>query len=279
LKKNADLCSTFQPNTVSEENESRPPFRKPFRHFTTPKTDNKEIVFGIQSVLETLRSGKEIDRLLVQRELGHTEILDLAHEKGIQVQKVPVEKLNRITRKNHQGAIAFVSAIHYAKLENVIADTFEKGQIPLVLILDRITDVRNFGAIARTAECAGVHAIVIPSKGAAQINADAMKTSSGALNFIPVCREDSLLQTVDFLQNSGLRVVACTEKGKNSMYGVDYTGPTAIVMGSEEDGISDEIIRKSDELAVIPQSGQVGSLNVSVAAGVIIYETVRQRSL
>ncbi len=279
MKKNADLCSTFQPNTVSEENESRPPFRKPFRHFTTPKTDNKEIVFGIQSVLETLRSGKEIDRLLVQRELGNTEILDLAHEKGIQVQKVPVEKLNRITRKNHQGAIAFVSAIHYAKLENVIADTFEKGQIPLVLILDRITDVRNFGAIARTAECAGVHAIVIPSKGAAQINADAMKTSSGALNFIPVCREDSLLQTVDFLQNSGLRVVACTEKGKNSMYGVDYTGPTAIVMGSEEDGISDEIIRKSDELAVIPQSGQVGSLNVSVAAGVIIYETVRQRSL
>lgn len=266
-------------NTVSEENESRPPFRKPFRHFTTPKTENKEIVFGIQSVLETLRSGKEIDRLLVQRELGNTEILDLAHEKGIQVQKVPVEKLNRITRKNHQGAIAFVSAIHYAKLENVIADTFEKGQIPLVLILDRITDVRNFGAIARTAECAGVHAIVIPSKGAAQINADAMKTSSGALNFIPVCREDSLLQTVNFLQNSGLRVIACTEKGKGSMYAIDYTGPTAIVLGSEEDGISDEIIRKSDDLAVIPQSGQVGSLNVSVAAGVIIYETVRQRNL
>ncbi|CAM3830196.1 23S rRNA (guanosine(2251)-2'-O)-methyltransferase RlmB [Aquirufa aurantiipilula] len=253
------------------------PFKKPFRHFTTPKTDNKEFVFGIQSVLETLRAGKEIDRLLVQRELGSIEILELAKEKGIQVQKVPIEKLNRITRKNHQGAIAFVSAIHYAKIDNVIADTFEKGQTPLILILDRITDVRNFGAIARTAECAGVHAIVIPSRGAAQINADAMKTSSGALNFLPVCREENLISTIEFLQNSGLKVVACTEKTKDSVYAKDFTEPTAIVLGSEEDGISDEIIRKADELAAIPQSGQVGSLNVSVAAGVIIYEALRQR--
>jgi 23S rRNA (guanosine2251-2'-O)-methyltransferase len=264
---------------VSEENASRPPFKRPFRHYTAPVTDNKEFVFGVQSVLETLRSGKEIDRLLVQRELGNTEILDLAKEKGIQVQKVPLEKLNRITRKNHQGAIAFVSAIHYAKLENVIADTFEKGEIPFILILDRVTDVRNFGAIARTAECAGVHAIVLPSRGAAQINADAMKTSSGALNFIPVCREDSLIQTIDFLQNSGLRVVACTEKAKSTIYEMDYKDPIAIIMGSEEDGITDEIIRKSDEIAKIPQTGQVGSLNVSVAAGVIIFETVRQRSI
>ncbi len=279
MKKNADLRVTFTAIHVSEENESRPPFKRPFKHFTSPKTENKELVFGIQSVLETIRSGKEIDRLLVQRELGNSEILDLAREKGIQVQKVPLEKLNRITRKNHQGAIAFVSVIHYAKLENVIADTFEKGLVPFILILDRITDVRNFGAIARTAECAGIHAIVIPSKGAAQINGDAMKTSSGALNFIPVCREDSLLQTVDFLQNSGLKVVACTEKGRSSVYAVDYSGPVAIIMGSEEDGISDELIRKSDDLAVIPQSGQVGSLNVSVAAGVVIFETVRQRSI
>jgi 23S rRNA (guanosine2251-2'-O)-methyltransferase len=170
-----------------------------------------------------------------------------------------------------------VSAIHYAKLENVIADTFEKGQIPLVIILDRITDVRNFGAIARTAECAGAHAIVIPARGAAQINADAMKTSSGALNFIPVCREESLLQAVDFLQNSGLKVIACTEKTKNSVYAVDYSSPVAIILGSDEDGISDELIRKSDELAAIPQSGQVGSLNVSVATGVIVFEAIRQR--
>ena len=269
--------SEISANDVSEENESRPPFKRPFRHFTSPQTDNKEIVFGIQSVLETLRSGKEIDRLLVQRELGNTEILDLAKEKGVQVQKVPLEKLNRITRKNHQGAIAFVSAIHYAKLENVIATTFEKGQVPLVLILDRITDVRNFGAIARTAECAGVHAIVIPARGAAQINADAMKTSSGALNFIPVCKEENLIQTVDFLQNSGLKVISCTEKTKTSIYTCDFTVPLAVILGSEEDGISDELIRKSDELAAIPQSGQVGSLNVSVATGVIIFEATRQR--
>ncbi|MCZ2472984.1 23S rRNA (guanosine(2251)-2'-O)-methyltransferase RlmB [Aquirufa ecclesiirivi] len=253
------------------------PYKKPFRHFTTPKTDNKEFVFGIQSVLETLRAGKEIDRLLVQRELGSIEILELAKEKGIQVQKVPIEKLNRITRKNHQGAIAFVSAIHYAKIDNIIADTFEKGQTPLILILDRITDVRNFGAIARTAECAGVHAIVIPSRGAAQINADAMKTSSGALNFLPVCREENLISTIEYLQNAGLKVIACTEKTKDSVYVKDFKEPTAIVLGSEEDGISDEIIRKADELAAIPQSGQVGSLNVSVAAGVIIYEALRQR--
>lgn len=252
-------------------------FKKPFRHFTTPKTDNKEFVFGIQSVLETLRSGKEIDRLLVQRELGSVEILDLAKEKGVQVQKVPLEKLNRITRKNHQGAIAFVSAIHYAKLDNVIADTFEKGQVPLILVLDRITDVRNFGAIARTAECAGAHAIVIPSRGAAQINADAMKTSSGALNFLPVCKEENLISVVEFLQNSGLKVIACTEKTKKSIYQMDLKEPLAFIMGSEEDGISDELLRKVDELASIPQTGQVGSLNVSVAAGVIIFEAVRQR--
>ncbi len=146
-----------------------------------------------------------------------------------------------------------------------------------MIILDRITDVRNFGAIARTAECAGAHAIVIPARGAAQINADAMKTSSGALNFIPVCREDSLLQAVDFLQNSGLKVIACTEKTKNSVYAVDYSSPVAIILGSEEDGISDELIRKSDELAAIPQAGQVGSLNVSVATGVIVFEAIRQR--
>ena len=155
--------------------------------------------------------------------------------------------------------------------------TFEKGQIPLVLILDRITDVRNFGAIARTAECAGVHAIVIPARGAAQINADAMKTSSGALNFIPVCKEENLVQTIDYLQNSGLKVISCTEKTKTSIYSCDFTVPLAIILGSEEDGISDELIRKSDELAAIPQSGQVGSLNVSVATGVVIYEATRQR--
>ena len=251
--------------------------KKTFKYFNQPKPENKDFVFGIQSVLETLRSGKEIDKILVQRELGSLEVLEFARLKGVPVQKVPSEKLDRITRKNHQGVIAFVSAINYAKLENVVADVYEKGEVPLILVLDRITDVRNFGAIARTAECTGVHAIVIPTKGAAQINADAMKTSSGALNFLPVCREENLYHTVKFLQNSGIQVVACSEKVSKNIYDIDFSVPTAIIMGSEEDGISDDLMRSVDELANIPLVGRVGSLNVSVATGVILYEVVRKR--
>ena len=255
-------------------------FKKPFKNNffnNQPKPENKDIVFGIQSVLETLRSGKEIDKILVQRELGSLEVMEFARIRNIPVQKVPMEKLDRITRKNHQGVIAFVSVINYAKLENIVADVYEKGQVPLILILDRITDVRNFGAIARTAECTGVHAIVIPSKGGAQINSDAMKTSSGALNFMPVCREDNLFLTVKYLQNSGIQVVSCSEKLTNNIYDVDFSVPTAIIMGSEEDGISEELLRISDELAAIPMAGRVGSLNVSVATGVVLYEAVRKR--
>ncbi len=257
--------------------ENKPFYRKPFRPHFQPKANNSEFVFGIQSVLETIRSGKEIDKILIQRELGNNEVMELARERGLQVQKVPVEKLNRITRKNHQGVIAFVSAVHYAKIENVISDCYDKGVHPFILILDRITDVRNFGAIARTAEIAGAQAIVIPSKGAAQINADAMKTSSGALNFLPVCREESLTATVEYLQNAGLRVVACTEKASKTLFETDLTGPLAIVMGSEEDGISEGVIVRCNERTSIPQAGQVESLNVSVATGVVLFEAVRQR--
>ena len=242
---------------------------------------NKDSVFGIHAVIETIRAGKEIDKLLVQRDLGAAgnlaELLQTAHEYRVPVSRVPKERLDRITRKNHQGVIAFVSAVNYAQLHNVVSNVYEQGQTPLILILDRVTDVRNFGAIARTAECAGVHAIVIPAKGAAQINADAVKTSSGALNFIPVCREESLVRAVTMLQESGLQVVACTEKAENMLYQADLAGPTAIIMGSEEDGISNELIRKADVIAKIPQIGQIASLNVSVAAGVMIYEVVRQR--
>ncbi|MFD1819079.1 23S rRNA (guanosine2251-2'-O)-methyltransferase [Pseudarcicella hirudinis] len=258
---------------------SRPDGKKQFRHFTTPKADNKDLVFGIQPVLESLRAGKEIEKILVQRELGSIEILEFARMRGVPVQKVPSEKLDRITRKNHQGVIAFVSAINYVKLENVVADVYEQGKTPFILILDRVTDVRNFGAIARTAECAGVQAIVVPTRGAAQINADAMKTSSGALNFLPVCRENSLSETVKYLQDSGIQVVACSEKVEKTIYDVDFTIPTAIIMGSEEDGISDDLMRRADQLANIPMAGRVGSLNVSVANGVILYEAIRQRSL
>ncbi|HEY4198236.1 MAG TPA: 23S rRNA (guanosine(2251)-2'-O)-methyltransferase RlmB, partial [Mucilaginibacter sp.] len=169
--------------------------------------------------------------------------------------------------------------IIYQKIENIIPEVFEKGEVPLILVLDSITDVRNMGAIARTAECAGVHAIVIPAKGSAQINPDAIKTSAGALYKIPVCRHDNFMQTIRFLQESGLQLVCCTEKTKEDIYAPDYTAPTAIIMGSEEDGIRNEVIRIADHLAKIPMFGEIESLNVSVSTGVILYEAIRQRGL
>jgi 23S rRNA (guanosine2251-2'-O)-methyltransferase len=261
---------------MTNDDKPKREFRKYYNHAPAPR-DKSDFVFGIQSVLETIRAGKEIDKILVQRELGNVEILEFARLRGIPTQKVPVEKLNQITRKNHQGVIAFVSAVNYAKIENIVADTYEQGKTPLLLLLDRITDVRNFGAIARTAEGAGVQAVVVPLKGSAQINADALKTSSGALSFLPVCREANLLDTVKYLQGSGIKVVACTEKVEQSIYDIDFTGPTAVVMGSEETGISDDILRRADELASIPMMGRVASLNVSVANAVILYEAIRQR--
>jgi 23S rRNA (guanosine2251-2'-O)-methyltransferase len=249
----------------------------PKKPFVAHRADNMDMVFGLQTVLETIRAGKEIDKILVLRELGNIELMEFARLKGIPTQKVPKEKLDRITRKNHQGVIAFVSAINYCKMENVVAEIYEKGQVPLVLVLDRITDVRNFGAIARTAEVAGVQLIIIPTKGAAQINADALKTSSGALNFVPVARVERLDQAVEYLQNAGLKVVACTEKAKEDLYIQDFTGPLAMVLGSEEDGIGDDILRKVDAFATIPQMGRIGSLNVSVATGVVLFEALRQR--
>lgn len=251
-------------------------------HFTSPKPDSKEVVFGIRAVMETIRAGNEIDKLLVQRELGTSpviaELLQIAQEHQVPVTRVPPQKLDRITRKNHQGAIAFISAIRYVSLHNILSAVFEQGKTPLLLILDRITDVRNFGAIARSAECAGVHAIIVPAKGAAQITSDAIKTSSGALNFLPVCRENSLKETLTYLQESGVQIIACTEKTKTTIYEVDFSVPTAIVLGSEEDGISQELLRQADVLAQIPLTGNIASLNVSVAAGVVVYEAVRQRT-
>jgi len=242
--------------------------------------ESNQLIFGIRAVIEAIKSGKEIESLYIQRGLSGgliTELKTLLHEYGITAQQVPIEKLDRLTPKNHQGAVAFISPIIYQKIENIIPEVFERGETPLVLVLDSITDVRNMGAIARTAECAGVHAIVIPAKGSAQINPDAVKTSAGALYKIPVCRHDNFLQTVRFLQESGLQLVCCTEKTNDFIYKPDYTAPTAIVMGSEEDGVRNEIIRIADHLAKIPMFGEIESLNVSVATGVILYEAVRQR--
>jgi 23S rRNA (guanosine2251-2'-O)-methyltransferase len=244
------------------------------------KTDQKEIVFGVRPVLELLHAGKEVEKILLQRDQQGGVINELMQEAArlkIPLVRVPVEKLNSFTRKNHQGIIAFVSPIIYASLDNIVTETFAAGKNPLLLILDRVTDVRNFGAIARTAECMGVNALVIPSRGSAMINSDAVKTSAGALSYIPVCREENLKNTVTYLRESGIILAACTEKSDKLIYEADFSGPLAIIMGSEENGISDEYLKRCDIKVKIPQLGKIESLNVSVATGIILSEAIRQR--
>ncbi len=248
--------------------------RKPVRK----RPPQGDMAFGVQPVLETLRSGKEVERLFIQREMGMNEIVKLAESRQIAIHRVPLEKLNRLTRKNHQGVVCFLSPIRYAPVHNVLTQVYEEGKVPLFLLLDRVTDVRNFGAIVRTAECAGVQAVIVPSKGGAMINADAMKTSSGALNYMPICREESLLETVRYLVDSGLQCVACTEKSSDQLYRSDFTVPTVVIMGSEEDGISQDLLNLAHSRVAIPLMGEVESLNVSAAAAIILYEAVRQRA-
>lgn len=241
----------------------------------------EDYIFGIRAVIEALDAGKYIDKVLVRKDLSG----DLAHElmarlrqSGTLVQKVPAERLNRITQKNHQGVIALLSPVAYSRLENLLPTIYEEGRVPFLLVLDGITDTRNFGAIARTAECAGVDAIVIPERNSVSVTADAVKTSAGALFHIPVCRERDVLSAVRFLHDSGVKVVGASEKGATDYTTVDFTTPVAIVMGAEDTGISPEVLRVCDELAAIPIRGAIGSLNVSVAAAVIIYEALRQRT-
>ncbi len=242
----------------------------------------KEMIFGIRAVIEAVEAGKDIDKVLVKRELSSelfSELVHLLRNYEIPMQRVPLERIDRITRKNHQGVIAFTSAVTYQKLENIIPFLFEEGKNPFILILDGITDVRNFGAIARTCEVAGVDAIVIPSKGSVSVNADAIKTSAGALHSLPVCRERNLKEAIIFLRNSGLKVVAATEKAAELYTKIDLSTPVALLMGSEDMGIAPEHLRISDKLVKLPQMGNIKSLNVSVAAGVMIYEVLRQRNI
>lgn len=240
-----------------------------------------DFIYGTRAVIEAIEAGKEIDKLMIQRDLQNdltNELLKLCHERKIPFQRVPIEKLNRVTRKNHQGTIAFVSPVQFASLDNLISNAYSQGVDPFLIILDRITDVRNFGAIARTAECAGVHGIIVPSRGSAQIGADAMKTSAGALNHIAVVRSMNLKDTLKELQQNGIKIVACTEKADDLVYQKDLTGPIALLMGSEEEGISGEYLKIANEEAKLPMLGEISSLNVSVASGVFIYEAIRQRS-
>ncbi len=237
-------------------------------------------IFGIHAILEAVEAGKDVDRVLVKRGSASEllkKLLATLRRMEIPIQQVPVEKLNRLTPKNHQGAVAFLSQITYADLSSLLPTVYERGEDPLILLLDGVSDVRNFGAIARSAECAGVHAIVIPSAGSAAINADAIKTSAGALHRIPVCRHRDLTAAARFLQESGLRLFAATEKSASSIYRTDLSGPAGIIMGGEEKGISNELLRRADALVSIPMKGTIASLNVSVAAGILLFEALRQR--
>ena len=239
-----------------------------------------DYIFGIRAVAEAIEAGKEIDKIFIKKDLNGslaTELLALAKENKVPVQRVPLERINRITRKNHQGVLAMLSAVTYHRLEHLVPMLYEEGMLPFIVVLDGITDVRNFGAIARTCECAGADAIVIPERGSVSVGGDAVKTSAGALLHLPVCRERSTAQAVKFLKDNGYMVVAASEKADINYTQPDYTKPVAIVMGAEDTGISPQVLRLCDTFVSIPQMGHIGSLNVSVAAGVMMYEVVRQR--
>jgi len=244
--------------------------------------EKTDMIYGTRAVIEAILAGKEIEKVMIQSGISNDLIKELIHEAKIRKVPftfVPAEKLKRMSSRNHQGVICVLSAVSYASLDNVVQKAYDEGREPFLILLDRVTDVRNFGALARTAECAGVDAIVIGEKGNAPITSDAMKTSAGALNYLPVCREHDLKKTIKTLQESGIKVIACTEKASQDLYDVDATGPVAILLGSEEDGIADVLLREADELARLPMKGKIESLNVSVAAGVAMYEVVRRRRI
>jgi rRNA methylase, putative, group 3 len=242
--------------------------------------EKNEMIFGVRAVIEAIEAGKEIDKILVKKDIQSDlskELFAAVKGTNIFVQRVPVERINRITTKNHQGVIAFVSAVTYYKVEDVVPTLFEEGKVPFFVMLDGVTDVRNFGAIARTCDCAGVDAIIIPSRNSVSVNADAMKTSAGALHTLPVCKEQSLTTAIKYLKDSGFKIVAATEKGDYDYTKANYKDPLCIIMGAEDTGVSYDHLALCDEWVKIPLFGKIESLNVSVAAGVLIYEAVKQR--
>ncbi|MBO7432389.1 MAG: 23S rRNA (guanosine(2251)-2'-O)-methyltransferase RlmB [Salinivirgaceae bacterium] len=239
-----------------------------------------DYIFGIRAIIEAIRFGKQVDKILMKigqnNELTQ-ELTELIRQNNIPVQRVPVERLDRITRKNHQGVIALMSPVAFCQVENIVAQAFENGKMPFIVALDGVTDVRNFGAIVRSAECAGVDAIVVPEKGASRIGPDAVKTSAGALHKVPICRTSSLKKTLQMLMDSGLTICGATEKTDNLYYNQTLTGPLCLVMGAEDTGLNDEVMRICEPLLKIPILGSIESLNVSAAAAVLMFEVVRQR--
>jgi 23S rRNA (guanosine2251-2'-O)-methyltransferase len=240
----------------------------------------QDFIFGTRAIIEAIRAGKQIDRLLIKndgRGLLYQELLGEVKMADIPVQYVPQSRLDSITRKNHQGVIAWLSPMEFQSLTNLLPALFEKGVDPLILLLDGISDVRNFGAIVRSADCLGAHAIVVAEKGSARAGADAVKTSAGALLHFPICREKSILKAAEFLRDSGLKLAGASEKSKRILPDADLSGPLAIIMGSEDRGISRELESLCDILVKIPMTGKTESLNVSVATGIFLYEASRHR--
>lgn len=241
----------------------------------------EETIFGTRAVIEAIKAGREIEKIFIQGGLNNDlikELISIAREKSISLSFIPQQKLNKLSNKNHQGVVCMLSVVQYSKLEDLIDKAYSEGKEPFFVILDRITDVRNFGAIARTADCAGITGIIIPDKGNAPITGDAMKTSAGALSFLPVSRVSDLKKTIADLKANGIRILACTEKASQTVYETDLRGPIAIILGSEEDGISPALIKDADHLVKIPMHGNIASLNVSVAAGIALFEVIRQKN-
>ena len=238
-----------------------------------------DIVFGIRPVAEAIQTGKQIERLYMRKGAEGqlmTELRDLAFRHRIRIQEVPVEKLNRLTKLNHQGVVAQIAPIEYVELTDIL-ERVPEDETPLIMLFDGVTDVRNFGAIARSAECAGAHGLICPLKNSAPVNGDAIRASAGALTRIPVHRAGSIRNTLKTLAQAGMKIVAATEKADTILFDADLTGPTVLVMGNEESGISKEVLKLCDCKAAIPMVGAIESLNVAAAAAVMLFETVRQR--
>lgn len=243
--------------------------------------EKSELIYGTRAVMEAVRAGRQIEKIFLQAGLNNDlmkELVQALKENGVPFSWVPAEKISRLTTKNHQGIVGFLSAVQYASLQNLVDLAYSEGRTPFFLLLDRITDVRNFGAVARTCECAGLDAMVIEEKGNAPVTSDAIKTSAGALHHLPVCRVRSMKQSIKDLQENGIQIIACTEKASKDLYELDLSVPTALLMGSEEDGIDPNLLKVVDDLAKIPMKGKIESLNVSVAAGIAIYEVIRQKN-
>ena len=266
-------CKSRMENKVVDRN-----FDRRNREFK----EKENLIYGVRSVVEAIRAGREINKILIQKGMNKDLFFELKEAltgKDFQLQFVPSQKLDRLTQANHQGVIAFVSPITYADFNELVDKKIEDKSTITLIFLDRITDVRNLGAIARSAACNGVDAIVVPSKGSALVTADAIKTSAGALNSLPVCKVDQLKDALFYIQQSGVKLIACTEKSNKELPFVELSGSVAFIFGSEEDGISNDLLRMADERVKIPMTGGVSSLNVSVSVGVVLYEFNRQKMI